>query len=276
RHLELEVAHREELALEGHGPARQDPPQDGHVLAHRPDRPLVRLTVPAGDVVARLHAEAEQQPAAGELVQRDRLERHRHRRAAPDPDDAGAEQERLRPGRSRRGGAERVAERDLGEPGGPEPGLLDAAAVVDRQARRQRLDEEVEPVHDRTAPAGSDAPSAKRRASGAPGLKIWIGTSENGMPPSFVTSQVSCMYRHDRSSAVIACGCMETTMFSRSSTSMPSPIRGCSIIVIPIEWPVTCPSVKPRSRNGFEIVVCTSCAVAPSRIVSFASSKYSR
>ena len=39
-------------------------------------------------------------------------------------------------------------------------------------------------------------------------------------------------------------------MFSRSSNSLPSPTRGNSIIVIPIEWPVTWPSVKPRSRNA--------------------------
>ena len=30
-------------------------------------------------------------------------------------------------------------------------------------------------------------------------------------------------------------------MFSRSSVSTPSPILGNSIIVIPIEWPVTWP-----------------------------------
>jgi hypothetical protein len=36
---------------------------------------------------------------------------------------------------------------------------------------------------------------------------------------------------------------MEKTMFSASSVSIPSPIFGNSIIVIPIEWPVTWPSL---------------------------------
>ncbi len=79
------------------------------------------------------------------------------------------------------------------------PGLLDAATVLDRQARRDRLDEEVEPVHARSPGAGSvagkagDARPANRRASGAPGAKIRSGICENGTPPSSVTSQVSCM-----------------------------------------------------------------------------------
>ena len=50
------------------------------------------------------------------------------------------------------------------------------------------------------------------------------------------------MYMHALAPSVIACGCMEKTMPSRSSTSTPSPIFGCSIIVMPIEWPVTWPS----------------------------------
>src|SRR5581483_8496767 len=56
---------------------------------------------------------------------------------------------------------------------------------------------------------------------------------------------------------------MENTMPSRSSVSSPSPIFGHSIIVIPIEWPVTCPSLNPRSMKPFETARCTSCAVAP-------------
>ena len=54
-------------------------------------------------------------------------------------------------------------------------------------------------------------------------------------------------------------------MPARSSVSSPSPIFGNSIIVIPIEWPVTWPSVKPRSRKPFATARWTSCAVAPSR-----------
>src|SRR6478672_3771104 len=57
-------------------------------------------------------------------------------------------------------------------------------------------------------------------------------------------------------------------MFAASSVSMPSPTRGCSIIVIPIEWPVTWPRWKPRSVNPFETARWTSWAVAPSRITS--------
>ena len=83
------------------------------------------------------------------------------------------------------------------------------------------------------------------------------------------------MYRHVRSSGVIACGCIETTMFSRSSTSLPSPTRGYSIIVIPIEWPVTCPSLKPRSVKPFETALCTSWAEAPAFSVARAASTYS-
>ena len=64
-------------------------------------------------------------------------------------------------------------------------------------------------------------------------------------------------------------------MFSRSSTSMPSPTRGNSIIVIPIEWPVTWPSLKPRSRKAFETARWTSCAEAPARMVARAASTYS-
>ena len=64
-------------------------------------------------------------------------------------------------------------------------------------------------------------------------------------------------------------------MFSRSSNSLPSPIRGNSIIVIPIEWPVTWPSLKPRSRKPFETAVWTSCAVLPAFIVARAASAYS-
>ena len=61
----------------------------------------------------------------------------------------------------------------------------------------------------------------------------------------------------------------------RSSVSSPSPIFGNSIIVIPIEWPVTWPSWKPRSRKPFETARWTSCAVAPSRSAPRAASKYS-
>ena len=72
--------------------------------------------------------------------------------------------------------------------------------------------------------------------------KMRIGRPASGTPPSAVTSHVSCMYRHSLPSAEIACGCIEKTMFSASSVSTPSPILGNSIMVIPIEWPVTCPS----------------------------------
>ena len=44
----------------------------------------------------------------------------------------------------------------------------------------------------------------------------------------------------------------EDHVLERSSVSSPSPIFGNSIIVIPIEWPVTWPSVKPRSTKPFE------------------------
>ena len=47
----------------------------------------------------------------------------------------------------------------------------------------------------------------------------------------------------------IACGCIENTIPSSSTFSNPSPIFGNSIMVMPIEWPVTCPSAAPRSWN---------------------------
>src|SRR5438270_11618207 len=94
----------------------------------------------------------------------------------------------------------------------------------------------------------------------------------SGTPPPSVTSHVSCMYRHSRPSAAIACGCMENTMFAASSVSTPSPIFGNSIIVIPIEWPVTWPRWYPRPVKPAETARWTSCAVAPGRNASFAVS----
>ena len=47
------------------------------------------------------------------------------------------------------------------------------------------------------------------------------------------------MYRQSSPFAAIACGCIDRTMFSASSVSTPSPIFGNSIIVMPIECPVT-------------------------------------
>ena len=44
-------------------------------------------------------------------------------------------------------------------------------------------------------------------------------------------------------------------MFSASCVSTPSPTFGNSIIVIPIEWPVTWPRWKPRSWKPFETAV---------------------
>jgi Xaa-Pro dipeptidase len=72
--------------------------------------------------------------------------------------------------------------------------------------------------------------------------KIASGTFASGSPARAPIRQVSCMYMHALPPAAIACGCIERIMPSRSSTSTPSPIFGCSIIVIPIECPVTCPS----------------------------------
>src|SRR5262249_16545208 len=69
--------------------------------------------------------------------------------------------------------------------------------------------------------------------------KMRSGRSASGTPSSRVTSHVSCMYRHACPSSEIACGCIENTIPSRSSVSSPSPIFGHSIIVIPIECPVT-------------------------------------
>ena len=61
-------------------------------------------------------------------------------------------------------------------------------------------------------------------------------------------------------------------MFAASSVSMPSPIRGCSIIVIPIEWPVTWPRWYPRCVKPAETARWTSCAVAPARSAVCATS----
>ena len=47
-------------------------------------------------------------------------------------------------------------------------------------------------------------------------------------------------------------------MFSSSTASEPSPTFGNSIIVIPIEWPVTWPRWYPRSLNPFETATWTS------------------
>jgi len=143
-HLELKALDGEDLPLEGHGLAGQDASQDRDVLAHRAHRPLVTLSVPALDVAARLQPHPQQQTAAGQLVQRRRLQRHGHGRAAPDPDHARTETEAGRLHRDRRRRTERVAERDLREPGRAEPTPLGPFPVVGLHRRRQRLDEDVE------------------------------------------------------------------------------------------------------------------------------------
>ena len=108
--------------------------------------------MPALDVAARLQADAEEQTAARELVQRRGLKRHRHRRAAPDADYAGAEQEARGLERSPRRRPERVPEGDLRKPRGAEAALLGPHAVVDLQARRERLHEDVDAVQTDSPP----------------------------------------------------------------------------------------------------------------------------
>src|SRR4029079_17373021 len=97
----------------------------------------------------------------------------------------------------------------------------------------------------RTPPAPDDVVLVPHQAvcevGGAPRRAIYIRRAAGGTPPFSVTSHVSCMYRQSSPLAAIAWGCIESTMFSRSSVSTPSPTFGNSIIVMPIEWPVTWP-----------------------------------
>ena len=145
-HVQVEVLDREDLALVARELAREDPPEDRDEVAHRRDRLAVLLPVPGPHVAARLHAEPEDQAPARQLVQRRRLQRHRHRRPRPDAHDAGGDPDPL--GLQRGGGRrpERVAERDLREPGRLPARRLRAAGEVDRQRRRQPREEEPEPV----------------------------------------------------------------------------------------------------------------------------------
>ena len=132
--------------------------------------------MPALDVVPRLEAQSEQQPAVGELVQGRRLERHRHRRAAPDADHPGAEQEPVGAVAVAVAGPNESPKVISGNQAARKPASSTRRPYVDREPRRDGLDEEVEPVH-----------------SCSPPSKIASGTSENGTPPSGVTSHVSCM-----------------------------------------------------------------------------------
>ena len=62
-----------------------------------------------------------------------------------------------------------------------------------------------------------------------------------GTPPSAVTSQVSCMYRHCSPSGAIAWGCIEKHHVLPQLDVDALADRGNSIMVIPIECPVTWP-----------------------------------
>ncbi len=138
--------HREDLALVAEEPARERGPQDRHEVAHRRDRLAVRLPVPAAHVAARLHTEPEQQPPTRELVERGRLQRHRHGRARPNADDTGAESDPFRLLRRGRGRTERVRERDLRKPAASKTRRLRPLRVLDRNSGRQRREKQTQTV----------------------------------------------------------------------------------------------------------------------------------
>ena len=145
-HVEVEVPDGEDLALVRDQLAGERRAENRDEVAHRRDRPAVDLPVPALDVAAGLHAQAEHQPPSRQLMQRRRLQRHRHRRPRPDSDDARRDLHSRRSQSGGRRGPEGIAERDLREPAAPEAGALRAGREIDRQCRRQRGQEQPDAV----------------------------------------------------------------------------------------------------------------------------------
>ena len=143
--------------------AAQGAPDDVDVLARARQWPVRRLPVPALDDLRPRHAEAEDEPPVGEVVERDRRHGRRGGGARRHLHDAGADLDGRRVGCDVRGVRERVVAPRFGDPHRVEAEALRFLCLLHEAGARPRppVPEHDTQLHDRSPgdrPAGAYPP----------------------------------------------------------------------------------------------------------------------